>query len=71
MKICTGTVFHSVYCKDLIIGEIKGTFFSGLAYCAMKVCKQLRDLSFQVFMAGVSQVMIFLVLTPHSTISLL
>jgi hypothetical protein len=71
MKICAGAVFHSVYCKDLIIGEIKGTFFSGHAYCAMKVCKKLKDLSFQVFMAGVSQVMICLVLTPHSIISLL
>jgi hypothetical protein len=59
MKIYACIVFHSVYCKDLIIGEIKGTVFSGLAYCALKVCKKVRDLSSQVFMAGVSQVMIF------------
>ena len=71
MKICAGTVFHSVYCKDLNIGEIKGTFGSGLACCAMKVCKKLTDLSFKVLMAGVSQVIIFLVFTPHSIISLL
>jgi hypothetical protein len=67
MKIFAGTVYHSVYCKYLIIGEIKDTFFPGFAYCAMKVCKKLRDLSFQVFMAGY----IFLVLTPHSIVSLL
>jgi hypothetical protein len=59
MKICAGTVFHSVYCKDLIIGKINDTVFCGLAYHAMKVYKKLRDLSFQVFIAGVSQVMIF------------